>query len=43
MSIGHGAKCLAMTPPRPSVNEGSVVTRVFSMYSVVCWPEGSRM
>ena len=35
-SSGHGAKCLAMTAPRPSVNEGSVVTSVFSMNSLVC-------
>src|SRR2546426_976721 len=26
MSTGHWAKCLAITAPRPSVNEGSVVT-----------------
>src|SRR5207249_3658472 len=41
-STGQGAKCLAMTAPRPSVNDGSVVTRVFSMYSLVWWPEGRR-
>jgi hypothetical protein len=34
---------LAITAPRPSVNEGSVVTSVFSMYSVVCCPDGRRM
>jgi hypothetical protein len=39
-STGHGAKCFAITAPRPSVNDGSVVTSVFSMYSLVCCPEG---
>ena len=40
--MGHWAKCLAMTAPSPSVKEASVVTRVFSMYSLVWWPDGSR-
>ena len=31
-----------MTAPSPSVKEASVVTRVFSMYSLVWWPDGQQ-
>src|SRR5207245_921976 len=39
----QGADANDMPAPSPSAKEASGVTIVFSMNSLVCWPEGRRM